>query len=327
MKILVTGAGGFLASKLALRLAEGGKQVRALVRTKRSALLQHPNIEIVQGDILDVKSLENAVAGCSQVYHCAALANNWARDPRSFYKVNVEGTRNIAEISSKHGVKKMVATSTAGTIGPAHGPAHAHEGILKPAELYSGYERSKYESEQYLFHKAAEGLPVSIVNPTRVFGPGEMSKSNSVTRIIHRYIRGDWRFKPGTGAEIGNYAYVDDVVKGHILAMEKGKSGERYLLGGENISFDGFLDAVAEVSGKKHSLTAVPLWVFQSYAAVGELLGNFGIEPKITRSWVRKYRANWSSTSAKAERELGYQRTPLKEAITLTVQWLRSKKG
>jgi farnesol dehydrogenase len=168
-----------------------------------------------------------------------------------------------------------------------------------------------------------EGSDIVIVNPTRVFGPGPLVKSNSVTKIIHKYINGKWRFQPGTGNEIGNYAFVEDVISGHILAMEKGKAGERYILGGENASYLQFINSIAEVHGKKYSLIKIPLGFFTIYGSFSDWLAStFSIEPMITKNWVKKYKENWIVSSEKAQREIDYKITPMKSAISQTIEWL-----
>lgn len=323
MKILVTGAGGFIAARLANQLAASGVQVRAMVRTKGSKLLEHPNIEIVRGNVLDKDSLDKSARKVSRIFHVAALANNWAKNEKDFFDVNVTGTENVIDAAKKNDVERIVMTSTAGTIGPSVADYPVDETILEPKDFYSGYERSKYEAEKLIFKKVSEGHHIVIVNPTRVFGPGPLVKSNSVTKIIYKYVNGKWRFRPGSGNEIGNYVYVDDVINGHFLAMEKGRAGERYILGGQNASYSEFINAIAEVHGKKYGLIGIPLGFFNVYGGFSDLLADvFGLEPMITKNWVKKYRENWIVSSRKAEQELGYTITPMKKAIAKTVEWL-----
>lgn len=325
MKILVTGAGGFIASKLALKLAESGCNVRALYRSKTNPDLQHPTIELFKGDILDRTILEKACEGCEKIFHVAALANNWAKNPKQFYDVNVTGTENVIEAGKKAGVKKIVVTSTAGTIGPSSGEIPITE--KQNSTLFGHYEKSKKKSEEKIVEYVEKGMDIVMVNPTRVFGPGEMSKSNAVTKIIHKYIEKKWKFIPGNGENTGNYVFVDDVVNGHILAMEKGKAGERYILGGHNLSFNEFINIVSEVSGIKNNLTSVPLGIIGIIGLAEDLAANiFGREPQITFAWVKKYQANWTTSTEKAERELGFTKTPIKDAVQKTVDWLREKK-
>lgn len=331
MKILVTGAGGFIASRLALTLAESGIRVRALYHSGVSQMLHHSNIELVKGDILDEAIVKKAVDGCEKIYHVAALANNWAKNPQLFYDINVKGTEQVLKAAKNCGVKKIVLTSSAGTIGPSINGLPVTEN--QHSILFGHYEKSKKISEERIVEYVRPGSEITIVNPTRVFGPqlpgkGELSKSNAVTKIIHRYMEGNWKFRPGTGENIGNYAYVEDVVNGHILAMEKGKPGEKYILGGHNLSFNEFIAIVSEVSGIRNTLIPVPLGLIALFGALEDMAAAlWGREPQITYSWVKKYKADWTTSTEKAEKELGYTKTLATEAIKKTVEWLQGMKG
>lgn len=325
MKILVTGTGGFIASKLALKLTGSGNEVRAFFRSKVGPCLMQEGISFFKGDILDKNSLEKAVEGCDQIFHVAALANNWAKKTGQFYEVNVTGTENLLAAAKKYGVKKIVVTSSAGTLGPSL------EGLPITEDqnhiLFGHYEKSKRKSEEKISEFVEKGMNVVIVNPTRVFGPGKLSKSNAVTKIIQKYIEKKWKFIPGNGSNIGNYAFVDDVVNGHLLAMEKGKSGQRYILGGHNLSFNEFINIVSQVSGIKNKLAPVPMNLIAAFGLAEDLMAAlFGREPQITFAWVKKYKANWTTSTEKAEKELGYSITPFKESIKKTIDWLCIKK-
>ena len=325
MKVLVTGSGGFIGSKLALKIAESGINVRAFYRTSIDSDLKRENIELIKGDILDKKSLISASEGCENFFHVAALANNWAKNSKYFYDVNVTGTENVIEAGEIAGIKKIVCTSTAGTIGPSTNGKPITEAQNNTVQ-FGDYEKSKILAEKKIIEYAAKGMNVTIVNPTRVFGPGSLSKSNAVTKIIHKYINEQWKFKPGNGKHVGNYVYVDDVVHGHLLAMEKGKAGERYLLGGHNISFNGFIEIISKVSGIKNNLVPVPLALIGVYGFAEDIASAlFGIEPKITYAWVKKYKANWSTSIKKAEKELGYIPTSLEDSVRKTIEWLKTK--
>lgn len=326
MKILITGAGGFIGSKLALKLAESGEQVRAMVHSKKSNFLLHPNIEIVKGDVLDKKSLEIAMFGCEQVYHLAAMAKIWAKNPQLFYDINVEGCENVIQIGAKMGVKKFVVTSSAGTIGPTTNGNAVTENQKRETEFHDHYEISKLKSEEKIIQHVKNGTHIVIVNPTRSFGPGEFTAGNTISKIISRYVNGKWKFKLLSGNEIGNYVFVDDVAIGHILAMKYGRAGGRYILGGENATFNQFISIVSEESGIHSELIKIPLWLITSFAKYSELMSKFGVEPKVTSAWVKKYRANWTTSIAKAEQELGYKPRILRQGIKETIDWIKSEK-
>ncbi len=326
MKILITGATGFIGNRLALRLAEQGHQVHALVRSSNEALQQHPNIKCFQGDITNTKSIETAIEGCEQVYHLAALANNWAKDPNTFFVVNVDGAKNIFDAALQHGVQKVVFTSTADTLGPQTSDQLLDEtSTFNQASTY--YGQSKIKAEQAVKPYIEKGLNITIVNPTRVFGPGALNKSNAMTLIIQKYVKGKWKFIPGTGLSVGNYAYVEDIVTGHLQAMEKGRAGERYALGGENITFSNLFTLMGKVSEQQYRLYKLPMWLMLSAATLMHWYASiFKRPPLITPPWVKKYDEHRGVDLSKAQQELGYTVTPLHEALRITIEWVRQQK-
>jgi nucleoside-diphosphate-sugar epimerase len=169
------------------------------------------------------------------------------------------------------------------------------------------------------------GIEIVIVNPSRVYGPGVLSDSNGITRIVQRYIRGKWRIIPGNGESIGNYVFVDDVVSGHILAMEKGRSGERYILGGTNLTYNQLFNQLAELTGKKYFMIHVPLSLCQMIAGIMLFIARvLGSAPLITPALIRKYNHNWNISSSKADRELGYRPIDFKTGASLTINWLKT---
>ena len=324
-RIFITGSTGFIGQKLTHTLAEQGNTVVALVRSKgKAATLNHSNIETVQGDLFDLDALHKGMEGCDEVYHLAAFASVWAKDD-TFKRVNIDGTTNILDVAKNQGVGKVVVTSTAGVIGPAiDGPVN--EETPRKVDFFTDYESTKHESEEQMRERAGNGQHIVIVNPTRVYGPGPLNVSNSVTKLVKQYIDGKWKFMPGDGMSTGNYVFVEDVIQGHIKAMEKGRSGQRYLLGGEDATYHELFDLIAETGGKKYKLYKMPLGVMLTFGKLQLFLAeNFGKQPMITPGWVRKYLYKWSVSSQKAQEELGYQITPLKQGIEQTVDWLRTE--
>jgi len=324
-KIFITGGTGFIGRKLALKLAEKGNEVVALIRSKSKAeALQHKNISFIEGDLFNLEALAEGMKSCEEVYHLAAFASVWAKGD-TFEQVNIIGTLNILDIAKKAGVEKIVVTSTAGVIGPAiDGPVN--EETPRQVAFFTDYESTKYESELKIKEYVANGQHVVIVNPTRVYGPGPLNVSNSVTKLIKQYIEGKWKFIPGDGHSTGNYVFVDDIINGHILAMEKGRAGERYLLGGEDATYYELFDTIAEIGGKKYKLYNMPLGVMLAFARIQLFLANtFGRTPMITPGWVNKYLYKWKVSSAKAQDELGYVPTSLKAGIEQTIDWLRKE--
>ncbi|OEK02270.1 hypothetical protein BFP97_12410 [Roseivirga sp. 4D4] len=322
-RIFITGSTGFIGRKLAMKLADEGHEVVALIRSKQKAAdLQHERISFVEGDLFAIESLENGMKDCQEVYHLAAFASVWAKGD-TFKTVNIDGTLNVLDAAKKQGVAKVVVTSTAGVIGPAiDGPVN--EDTPRQVDFFTDYESTKYESELLIKEYVSKGQHVVIVNPTRVYGPGPLNVSNSVTKLVKQYIEGKWKFIPGDGLSTGNYVYVDDVINGHVLAMQNGRAGERYLLGGDDATYFELFDTIAEIGGKKYKLYKMPLGVLLTFGRLQLFMAErFGRQPMITPGWVRKYLYKWSVSSAKAQNELGYEVTSLKQGIQNTVDWLK----
>lgn len=327
---MITGATGYVGERLALHLAQAGHHIHALVRSpqKAAALLQHPHIKTFKGDLQDQASILAAMQGCEEVYHLAAYAKVWDKNPRAFYEMNVEATRHVLEAALFLGLRRVVCTSTAGVLGPSIGGKLVTEESRPQEALSTEYERTKAEAEEVAWEYAKKGLEVVVVNPTRVYGPGQFSESNAVTKLIKRYQEGKWKVLPGDGKRIGNYVYIEDVLQGHIAAMEKGKSGERYILGGSNASYQEFFDTIGLCIGRKYKLVPLPLWLMMGFAKIQLFLAEkFGRQPLITPPFIRKYLHDWSLSSEKAIKQLGYQITPLQEGIQKSLDWLQSQKS
>lgn len=323
MKVFVTGATGYIGIQLVKRLSQSGAVVHALYRSdSKAGLIQFDGVKLFKGDLLDRECLVHAMKGCTQVYHVAAFAEVWAKDPGMFHRYNVEGTLLVIEAARTAGVKRIVVTSTAGILGHSdQDPVDENSPV--PSSFFTSYETSKYDMEQAIKSIYEPSPEIVIVNPTRVYGPGYLSKSNGMSLMIKKYLSGNWRFIPGDGERSGNYVYVEDVVSGHLLAMEKGRTGERYVLGGENISYMQLFDYVRESSGVRYRLYKVPLAILFAAAALMMMLSKItGKSPLIVPSWVRKLTHNWIVSSEKAKRELGYKPISAKEGIERTVKWV-----
>lgn len=323
--IFMTGSTGFMGVHLALRLANDGHTVKALCRNpEQASALKHPNIELIKGDISYPDSLRKGMKGCDELYHLAALAKPWDKDPLAFSKANVQGTINVLDAAKASKVKKVVITSTAGVLGYSINGETIDEKIRKGIELSTAYEQTKLQGEDVARRYAKEGMHVVIVNPTRVYGPGVLSQSNSTTKMIKQFSLGKWRIVPGNGEGVGNYVYIDDVIQGHILAMEKGRSGERYILGAENASFNEFFAKLRVHTGQTQHLFNLPLGLMLGVSGFMQFLANnFGIRPLITPPFIRKYAQKAYLTHEKAAQELGYAPVSLDEGIQKTLNWLQ----
>jgi farnesol dehydrogenase len=326
----VTGATGFIGTKLVNELVRRGAKVRALARSSSDVSGLHgAAIEKVDGDILDRKALRSGMEGCQQVFHLAARAKNWAKDKQEFFGPNVEGTRNVLEAAKAAGVERIVCTSTIVTLGPTAPQVVGDENMPRTTmNCFTEYEESKVVSEAEVMEAARQGLPAVIVNPTRVFGPGKLTEGNSVTLLIDDYRRGRLPILLNHGINVGNYAFVDDLVEGYLLAMEKGVIGQRYILGGENASLRQFFSLVDQATGQRHRQFNFPRWAAMTFARFEKCKAQwFGVYPRITPGWVETFLHDWAFSCGKAERELGYRITPLAEAIRKTCQWLDTQRN
>ncbi|OOQ58710.1 NAD-dependent epimerase/dehydratase family protein [Mucilaginibacter pedocola] len=322
--ILVTGATGFIGRQLCLALAEQGNRVKALCRnTGHPLLIKHPNITPVQGDILYPASLKKAMQGVTEVYHTAALAKMWCRNPDDFYETNVTGTRNVLQAAADADVKRVVYTSTCGVWGPTlNFPLSEDEPRIVGFPI--AYERTKYLAELEVQQFVNRGLDAVTVNPSRVFGEGPVTDSNTVSKMVGGYLKGKWRVIPGSGEQVANYAYLPDVVAGHIAAMDKGIKGNRYILGGEDISFNQFFDTVKNVSGIKHNLVRVPQKVIKFYSHIERVKTQLtGLPPFFLPEFADRLKFDQKYSSQKATTQLGYRITPFADAMQRTVNYLK----
>ncbi|MDR1491193.1 MAG: NAD-dependent epimerase/dehydratase family protein [Planctomycetaceae bacterium] len=333
-KIFVTGSAGFIGAKLVQLLLREGFSVRGLYHSRKpdwSEFMKFDSgnrLEFVPGDILSVESLRKNMQGCRYIFHLAGFAQNWARDKSIFTKINNEGMRNVFRVAREQNVEKIVWTSSIVTLGPTAPFTIADETTPRMTETYfTEYEKSKALAEKEALQWAAEDFPVVIVNPTRVFGPGPVTDGNAVTSLIDDYINGKLFLSFRFGMDVGNYVYIDDVAMGHYLAMLRGKAGERYILGGENVSLRRFYNYVEEASGVKRrgipvfkptALTAAQLLVLKA-----KLTGGL---PRISPDWVKNFAVDWAYSSEKAKQKLGYSPIPLKVGIQKTCDWLQLQK-
>lgn len=328
MNLFITGATGYIGHQLALRAAGRGYNVAALVRAPQSPFLpRHPNIRFFKGDVTDPSSLVTAMDGCEAVFHAAALTQLWHRDPSLFYRVNVDGTRNVLNAALQQGVKRLVFTSSCAVLGPSgERPLTEEDARLVPFE--NDYETSKFQAERLVVDYAARGLPTVIVAPPRVYGPGLPTKGNPISRFIDNTLQRGIAFMPAAQNVVGNYAFVNDVVEGHFLAMEKGRAGEKYILGGENVSYRRLFDTIGAASGKNLVVVPVPtallkIWAGAVAGVAFLLRRHTHLSPKVVERLLQHRAVN----SGKAVVELGYRITPFNEGIAVTIRHLQAGNG
>lgn len=326
MAVLVTGANGFLGKRLCRMLEEEGREVRALLRKEgQFAQFEGTGIRPIKGNLQDMESLERAMEGVSEVHHLAALASDWAPDPSAFYKVNFQGTLNVLDAAQKAGVRRTVVASTAATIGP---PAQddirpVDENQVREVRFFTEYAASKILAEERIQHRVRAGEDIVITNPTRIFGPGIYDRKNGLIMLMDHFLHRPFALMPGTGEVIGNYVYVDDVAQGHILAMEKGQPGEKYLLGGHDLTFKQYFEALERITQQQGSIVRVSEGILKLMALAGRLGAKwFGKAPLVTREYLEKLQYDWPVSSAKAEGELGYVISDLDHSLRAMWEWL-----
>ncbi len=323
MKTLVTGATGFLGSHVARALQARGEDVRVLVRPSSDLrALEGLDAERFQGDLRDRSSLDRAMSGVTRVFHVAADYRLWARDPREIYESNVTGTRNLLDAAKNAGVEKFVYTSTVATIAvPREGHLPNEETQSSVSEMIGHYKRSKFEAEQCALSAAQAGLPVVIVNPTTPVGPGDW-KPTPTGKIMVDFLNGRMPGYVDTGL---NFVPVEDCARGHLLAAESGRLGQRYILGGRNLTLKQMLDMLAAASGRRAPRWKIPYAL--AYAAgcvdagASRLLGR---EPQIPLEGVRMARHKMFVDASKAERDLGFAPGPIEAAIERASAWYES---
>ncbi len=324
MRAFVTGGTGFVGGAVVRRLLEDGHQVRALVRPGANArLLQGLPVERIQGDVSDVEALRRGMSGCGWAFHVAALYAYWGYPWETFYRTNVEGTRRVLEAAASAKVDRIVYTSSIATLGLPRGDEPADEDTPVALEDKIGhYKRSKFLAEQVARQAAAHGLPVVIVNPAAPVGVGD-HKPTPTGQMIVDFLKGRMFGYVDTGLNIVD---VDDVAAGHVLAAERGRVGERYILGGENLSLKQVLDLLAEVSGRPPVRRRIPHGVALAWSYVDVAWARLDRRhvPAATPEKVRLSRQKEYYDSSKAEREIGYVHRPAREALRKAVAWYRA---
>ncbi|MBL7827611.1 MAG: NAD-dependent epimerase/dehydratase family protein [Saprospiraceae bacterium] len=323
MKYFVTGGSGYIGSWLVKKLTEQGHSVHALIRDPRKAqAIAGQGVQLFQGDILDTDSIRRAMEGCDAVFHLAAFAKVWAKDPKTFFDLNVVATNRILDAVKDLGVGRTVVTSTAGVFGASlYGPIT--ELSARDLDFFNEYESSKALSESKIKDYVIDGLDVVIVSPTRVYGPTLHGKPESVTMLIHNFVHSGWRFIPGDGTKIGNYVFIDDVVEGHLSAMEKGKKGHTYILGGGNHDYNEFFGLLKNITGIRRQMIHMPIGLQMLFSQLQLAKTWFGKEPLITPKWIAKGKYDWEVDPSKAINELELTITPLEEGLRKTVEWCK----
>jgi dihydroflavonol-4-reductase len=319
-KVLVTGASGFVGSRVVRALLARGYGVRALVRPNSPRRnLDGLDVEVAPGDLNDAASLSAALDGCHALVHAAADYRLWAPDPKPMLRTNVEGTRALMLAALESGLRRIVYTSSVATLGiDSDGPAD-EDTPSSLEQMVGPYKRSKYLAEEVVRGLVAEhGLPAVIVNPSTPIGPGDI-RPTPTGRIVIEAAMGRMPAHVDTGL---NLVHVDDCARGHVLALERGQIGQRYILGGDDTSLAALLTEIAKHRGRKPPRIALPLAAVVPVALVAEGWGRLtGREPFVTLDGLRMARHRMYFTSTKAERELGYAHRPARLAVADALEW------
>jgi dihydroflavonol-4-reductase len=323
LKTFLTGATGFLGSHVARVLSAQGAELRLLVRTTSNLNnLEGLNAETATGDLRDPASIDKAMSGCDTVFHVAADYRLWVRDPEQMYRSNVEGTRAILEAARKNGVRRMVYTSSVATMGfTRNGNPADEDSPVALADMIGHYKRSKFMAEQIALEAGRSGMDVVVVNPTTPVGEQDI-KPTPTGRIILDFLKRKFPAYVDTGL---NLVDVTECAHGHVAALEHGKSGERYILGGENLTLKQILDKLGAITGLSSPTVKLPYFFAFAAAAVDETITGRILhrEPRATIDAVRMGRKKMFASSAKSERDLGWKLVPAENALRRAVEWFR----
>ncbi len=323
MKSLVTGATGFLGSAVMHCLLTKGHDVRLLARPNSDRRnIENLPVEVVEGDLRNHQSLEKAVAGCDYLFHVAADYRLWVPDPQTMYDINVHGTKALIIAAANAGLKRIVYTSSVAALGLTPDGTPANEETPSSLEsIHSHYKRSKFIAEKTVSELTAQHrLPLVIVNPSAPIGPRDI-RPTPTGRIVLDVMHDKMPAYVNTGL---NVAHVDDIAQGHLLACEKGKSGERYILGGENMTLIEILETLDDILGQRKKRISLPVdllmpigWIMEKIATVTHK------EPRVTLDSLRMAKKLMYFTSDKAARELNYHFRPARNALEDAVKWYR----
>jgi dihydroflavonol-4-reductase len=324
LKAFVTGATGFLGSHVARVLADQGADLRLLARpTSNLKNLEGLKAETATGDLRDAPSLEKAMSGCDTVFHVAADYRLWVRDPNEMYRSNVGGTRALLEAARKNGVGRVVYTSSVATVGfTSDGRPADEDSTVSLADMIGHYKRSKFMAEQVALEAGRAGMLVVTVNPTTPIGEQDV-KPTPTGRIVVDFLKRKFPAYVETGL---NLVDVRECARGHVAALEKGRTGERYILGGEDLTLKQILDKLGQITGLPSPKIKLPYIFAFAAGIVDEAVTGLVLrrEPRATVDTVRMGKKKMFASSAKAERELGWKIVPIDSALRRAVEWFRA---
>lgn len=326
MKIFMTGATGYLGERIVHYALKQGHEVRALCRNAPMKCDRNNAIEYVNGDLLNTASYKDAMHGCDALIHTAGLVSIWQRDASDFRRMNVEGTRGIMQTAAQCGVKRMIHTSSFFALGPTTGKPVYEDWQNHNCTGYkpTHYAQSKHEADRWLRGWVKDGHDVISLYPALIYGPGKATQGNHITKMMDDFIHRRLPGIPGSGTFRWTFSYVEDVAKGHIQALENGRAGEKYILGGEDATLLELFEILELVTQLKSPRLKIPFSLLRMIGYIERWRARMSSNyiPKLTPDTVDVYQQHWRYSSQKAISEIGYTRTPLKIGIIKTVESL-----
>ncbi|KAG6556437.1 hypothetical protein Mapa_002380 [Marchantia paleacea] len=328
MKVVITGATGYLGGRLVQGLVHASNDVRALVRRSSDVDEIPPQVELVYGDVRDLDSLVSAFEGCHAVIHAGAMVSSWSPTPALYYAINVEGLRNVIQaVQQTPSVQKLIYTSSYFAVGPTGDDAVDEEQVHDGKSFTSAYERSKYLADIVARNAAKNGVPIVMLYPGTIYGPGKRTAGNIVSELLIERFSGRLPGYLGKGKDKNPLCHVDDVAFGHIAALTHGRVGERYFLCGDALSFREIMNMAADYTKTSRPIFSIPLWLLEIYGrTLCFFAKRFGFMPTVTPEAVAVLRKKWIYSSEKAERELGYRSRPAAEGLAEVIVWLKDLK-
>lgn len=322
--ILLTGSTGYLGSQIARALIARGEPFRVLVREPARLGFDPASVrcEVIAGDLRDPSALRKSLAGVEAVIHTAALVKMWVPDRRDFWRVNVEALQNLLQTAANAGVKKVVYTSSFIALGPS-ADSGAAETLRYSGPFWNEYQESKVKALEWVRSVGSRQFPLVTLMPGVIYGPGPRTEGNLIRGMIEQYLAGKFPGLLGSGEQRWSFAFNEEVVAGHLSALEKGKPGDEYVLAGDNRSLNEFFYLLAESTGVRHKVRHLPFVAGKIIGALEVAKANLtGRLPQLTPAVVEIFKHHWVYSSAKAIKELGYRVTPLEEGLKKTLEKL-----
>ncbi|MEJ2010271.1 MAG: NAD-dependent epimerase/dehydratase family protein [Acidobacteriota bacterium] len=320
--ILLTGATGYLGSRIAQGLVDRGEPFRVLVRDAARLAFDPAaaNCEVVTGDLCRADALADAMRGAKQVIHSAALVKMWVRDSREFRRVNVDGLKALLEVADRAGVERVIYTSSFIAAGPSSDP-NGREGLKNRGPYSNEYEETKAQALDWLRAEGFRRFPVVALLPGVIYGPGPATEGNLVGGMIQQYLSGKFPGLLGSGEQRWSFVFNDDIVQAHFAALEQGKPGEEYFLAGDNRSLNDFFNVLSSLTGVRRPVRHLPFGLGKAVGMVEVARARlFNHRPQLTPGVVEVFKHDWVYSSDKAVRELGYRVIPLEEGLRRTLE-------